>query len=255
MVHVHVWDDIYKVLSRIKNIFLKRRSSVWGRSYKNLSIKADYRVHEVAFDLIKDKLGHKKSINVLDVAAGAGAFAQRIADYFPGWDLTVNDFEGESLVQAFKAGKHDLNSRFSENFSGQKYDLIIALEIVEHLENPWNFARELRKLLSKDGLLVLSTPNSNSALDRLTYLLHGHSFYFGERGYVNSEGHITPVPDWLFKKIAKSSGFSYVELNHNLDTSPHMSLAMILRFLLVMPFSYLYMQGFNNRSVNLYLCR
>ena len=47
---------------------------------------------------------------------------------------------------------------------------------------------------------MLYTPNSDSALDRLTYLFHGHSFYFGERGYVNSEGYINLVPDWLFKK-------------------------------------------------------
>jgi len=41
---------------------------------------------------------------------------------------------------------------------------------------------------------------------------------------------------------------------HTLDTSPHMSLGMILRFLLVMPFSSLSMQNANNRSVNIYLC-
>jgi 2-polyprenyl-3-methyl-5-hydroxy-6-metoxy-1,4-benzoquinol methylase len=196
----------FKILSRIKKMFRNRGPSVWGRFYKNLPIKPDYRVHEVAFELIKDKLGHKKSIKVLDVATGTGAFSQRIADYFPGWDLEVNDFEAQALVTDFRVSKNDLNDRFSEKFSDLGYELVIALEIIEHLENPWNFLREIRKLLSKDGLLVLSTPNSDSALDRLTYLLHGHSFYFSERGYVNSGGHITSVPDWLFKKIAQSMG-------------------------------------------------
>ena len=243
-----------EILSRIKNIFRNRGPSVWGRFYKNLPIKSDYRVHEVALELIKDRLGHKKSLKALDLATGTGAFSQRIADHFPDWDLEINDFEGQALVTDFNVRKKDLNSRFSEDFSDVGYDLVVALEIIEHLENPWNFLREIRKLLRQDGLLVLSTPNSDSALDRLTYLLHGHPFYFGERGYVNSEGHITPVPDWLFKKIAVESGYHHVKLDETLDTSPHMSLGMILRFLLVMPFSSLYMQNANNRSVNIYLC-
>ena len=63
-----------EILSRMKNIFRNRGPSVWGRFYKGLPIKSDYRVHEVALELIKDKLGHEKSIKVLDVATGTGAF-------------------------------------------------------------------------------------------------------------------------------------------------------------------------------------
>ena len=58
----------------------------------------------------------------------------------------------------------------------------------------------------------------------------------------------------FLKKIAVESGYHHVKLDETLDTSPHMSLGMILRFLLVMPFSSLYMQNANNRSVNIYLC-
>ena len=243
------------MLSILKNIFRNRRPSVWGRFYKKLPIKSDYRVHEVALELIQGELGSEKSAKVLDIATGTGAFAQRIADHFPGWDLDINDFEGQALVEDLKKSNIDLNSRFGEGFPDASYDLVVALEIIEHLENPWNFLREIRKLLRPGGLLVLSTPNVDSTIDRLTYLINGHSFYFGEPGYTNSGGHISPVPDWLFKKIADSSGYSDVELNDALDTSPHMGLAMTLRLLLVMPFSGLYMRNANNRSVNIYLCR
>ncbi len=242
---------IIGVLERILSI---KRESVWGRFYKDLPIKSDYRVHEVALELIKGELGHEKSVKVLDIATGTGAFAQKIVDHFPGWDLEINDFEGQSLVAGFKNSNTDLNSKFSEGFLGASYDLVVALEIIEHLENPWSFLREIRKLLRPGGLLVLSTPNVDSRIDRLTYLVNGHSFYFGERGYTNSGGHITPVPDWLFKKIAKASGYSHVELNDAVDTSSHMGLFVTLQLLLIMPFSGLYMQNVNNRSINVYLC-
>jgi SAM-dependent methyltransferase len=235
-------------------MFFQKRESVWGKSYGDLPIFADYRVHDAAFDMISNRCGSEKSLKVLDIAAGTGAFSQRISDSFPSWDLEINDFEGQASGLNFKKKKIDLNDKFGEQFEEGSFDLVIALEIVEHIENPWNFLREIRRLLRKGGLLVLSTPNIDSKLDRLTYLLYGHSFYFGNRGFTNSGGHITPVPDWLFRKMAKSSGYSHVELNGSLDTSPHMSLGTVLRLLLFMPFSGLYMQNANNRSINVYLC-
>jgi hypothetical protein len=58
----------------------------------------------------------------------------------------------------------------------------------------------------------------------------------------------------LFKKIAKSSGYSHVELDGAVDTSPHKGLLVTLQLLLIMPFSGLYMKNANNRSINVYLC-
>jgi len=190
----------------------------------------------------------------LDIATGTGAFAKRITDNFPGWDVVINDFANKALAADLKKKKVDLNSKFSEEFAVEGYDLVIAIEIIEHIENPWNFLREVRRLLRKDGLLVLSTPNVDSAIDRLTYLIEGHPYYFGERGYINSDGHITLIPDWLFKKIAKSNGYSHVELSSVVDIAPHMDLITTLKLWLFMPFSGLYMRNKNNRSINVYLC-
>lgn len=157
------------------------KKSVWGRFYDNLPIKADYRVHESAFSIIYKNLGSFNKIKVIDLAAGSGSFVKRLSDKFPAWEIEINDFNNHSLLSNFIKYKIDLNNNFSNNFIKFNYDLVIALEVLEHLENPWNFFREARKLLRKGGTLILSTPNSNSMLDRLTYVMKGHSFYFGER--------------------------------------------------------------------------
>jgi SAM-dependent methyltransferase len=223
-------------------------------SYGDLLIKSDYRVHDIAFDLIERGFGSAASLKVLDIATGTGAFARRLSDRFPGWDLEINDLEGDALVAGFKRRKVDLNSRFGDSFDRDGYDLVVAIEIIEHLENPWNFMREMRKLLRNGGVLVLSTPNVDSTLDRLSYLIDGHSFYFGERGYTNSGGHITSIPDWLFRRIAASSGYTRIELNGAVDTVPHIGLATIVKMLLVMPLSAVFMRNRNNRSINIYIC-
>ena len=105
-------------------------------------------MHEVVFELIKDKLGHKKSVKVLDVVTRACAFSQRIADHFLGWDLEVNDFENQAIVTGFRLRKYDLNDSFSGKFPGVGYDLVSAFEIIVHLENTLNFLRKIRKMFS-----------------------------------------------------------------------------------------------------------
>ena len=235
-------------------MLLRKKHSVWGRSYRGLPIKSDFRVHDTAFDIIKSRFGSQKSLKVLDIATGTGAFAQRTLDSFPYWDLEINDFENQATSLDLMRYKLDLNLNFSGEFAESGYDLIIAIEIIEHLENPWHFMREVRKLLRKDGVLVLSTPNGDSTLDRLTYLIDGHPSYFGERGYTNSGGHITQIPDWLFKKIAKISCYSSVELISVVDTGPLVGLLTMLKLLFFMPLACVYMRNKNKRSINVYIC-
>ena len=53
-------------------------------------------------------------------------------------------------------------------------DAIFALETLEHLHSPWFFMREVVRTLKVGGLLVLSTPNLNSAISLDLILTQGH---------------------------------------------------------------------------------
>ena len=42
---------------------------------------------------------------------------------------------------------------------GRKFDVIIAGELIEHLDNPGLFLQRVKSHLEEDGLLILTTPN------------------------------------------------------------------------------------------------
>src|SRR3990167_8518457 len=46
------------------------------------------------------------------------------------------------------------------NIASQKYDVIYAVHVIEHTQNPIEFLLELKKMLTTDGFLILSCPNA-----------------------------------------------------------------------------------------------
>jgi len=65
------------------------------------------------------------------------------------------------------------------------YDIVTAWEIIEHTSDPGKFLRSIWRLLKPDGLLCLSTPNTNKARNHipgkprdLFFIPPEHLFYF-----------------------------------------------------------------------------
>ena len=228
------------------------KKNVWGKSYKGLRIKSDFRVHDTCFKILEEKFKNYETLKVLDIATGTGAFAKKISDQFSNWKIEINDFENQCNLKNIKKYAFNLNKPF--RFKKSNYDLIIALEIIEHLENPWLFLKEIYKVLKKNGILILSTPNSDSTLDRLNFLLKGYPMYFGKDGFINSEGHITMVPHWLFEIISNQVGFKIENLIEEITTQPHIGLFTRIKFMLLLPLLP-FMKNKNNRSINVYVCK
>jgi len=61
--------------------------------------------------------------------------------------------------------------------TGIKFDIIIAGELIEHLNNPGLFLECCQHNLKKEGLLILSTPNPYSASNLFNYLFKGKERY------------------------------------------------------------------------------
>lgn len=105
----------------------------------------------------------------LDVGCGAGLVAEPLARL--GASMTAIDAAPENIAVAREHAGHmglaiDYRACGVETLAEPAYDLITALEVVEHVTDPALFLASIARLLKPDGLLILSTPN-RTPLSRL----------------------------------------------------------------------------------------
>ncbi len=62
-------------------------------------------------------------------------------------------------------------------FSDQEFGLVTCFEVVEHIKSPQGLLNEVRRVLKKDGLFIISTPNIASPYLRLKHLFGSFGFH------------------------------------------------------------------------------
>lgn len=97
----------------------------------------------------------------------------------------------------------DLNEETS--IQNASFAVIVAAEVIEHLENPRALARGWFRLLRPGGTLILSTPNNESWRALLALTLRGHFVDFGDSSY---PAHITALVRKDIERILVEAGFS-----------------------------------------------
>jgi len=93
-------------------------------------------------------------------------------------------------------------------FKDASFDVVICLEGVEHVVEPYGLIREICRVLKSDGFVVLSLPNVQSLFSRLKFLFTGTFYQFEPEGRLHPQGrlldrgHISPVSlvqlDYIF---------------------------------------------------------
>lgn len=136
----------------------------------------------------------------VDAGAGAGNFTRILSERF----------EHVHTLDAFRPADLPANTVFHETDLNGPWpladgiaDLLVALEVVEHLENPRHFFREIARILRPGGCGFVSTPNNHSLFSLLTLLTKGQHRAFQAPSY---PAHITPVLKIDLERMLQENG-------------------------------------------------
>ena len=128
-------------------------------------IRIEYIISKIKnyFEIQNNKEYFLKNLNILDVGCGGGLISEPLSRL--GANVTGIDASEKNIkIAKLHSAKSNLNIRYlkksPENFNEyEKFDIILNLEIVEHVENVQLFIDSCHKLLKKNGIMFTATLN------------------------------------------------------------------------------------------------
>tara|TARA_B100000989_G_scaffold81290_1_gene57976 strand:- start:1624 stop:2334 length:711 start_codon:yes stop_codon:yes gene_type:complete len=108
---------------------------------------------QIIFNLIK-QIKFQKKINILDFGAGSGVNTEMLTHFG-----AVDVFEKNKVALKNLKQKLRIKNSYSKfNMKKNYYDFILLADVIEHIKKPRQTLNILRKLLKKNGLILITVP-------------------------------------------------------------------------------------------------
>lgn len=149
-------SENYKVWSEI--VYPSTQETRWSTLHKSRSKKVWDSIERFSPGLLMNK---NRSINYLEFGAGTGDTAKRIEFDKRSQEIRICAVEANSeMIESLN--EKDINVVSFKDLLGSSQDIIGAFEVLEHLRDVRSFFEIAYQVLTNEGLLVISTPNSLS---------------------------------------------------------------------------------------------
>lgn len=195
----HVYNNPRLTIERLNQLYNKdyyRFDERWEEKRVWLPALQDY------VNKIKPYETRLPQKQLLDIGCGPGFLMKICQDN--GWQVEGVDV----CAQAVEYGRTNFglnieSGNFNEiDFKRKKFDLILALDFLEHLEDPVGFLRRCYDLLEEKGILIIETPNFASIYKKVT-----GRFWVGFNPY-----HIQFFSVDTLRRVVEQSDFKILDL-------------------------------------------
>jgi 2-polyprenyl-3-methyl-5-hydroxy-6-metoxy-1,4-benzoquinol methylase len=136
-------------------------SSFWVRSR-----------HRLLKRIVYDQLAQAGKIKLLEIGCGTGRFIREIVDN-KNLEITGSEIYLKGILYAKKniPNVDFIQFDVTQGLIGEEFDLIIALDVVEHIENDVAALSNIYKMLRKGGGLIITVPQHMFLWSRLDEIL------------------------------------------------------------------------------------
>jgi len=161
------------------------------KKFSHVSYECGYMnvIVKVISDFYRGNISDRK---ILDMPAGNGWVADTLSGM--GAIAVAADFNDE------RKDYIPVNMNNHYQFVDGEFDCVVCSEGIEHILRPEELIGELARVLKKDGLLVISTPNVQNFFSRYQFACTGYPYQFHpfhlrppDNGEIIDRGHISPV--------------------------------------------------------------
>ena len=119
-------------------------------------------------------------------------------DYF-GIDITDKVF---NKIDEFREDRFFVADASKQiPFENKKFDVVFALEILEHVESPTNMLKEIYRVLKPEGILILSVPNIYAWNEIIANIKH----------LPDTEGHISAFSVQIMNRLVEFANLKVVD--------------------------------------------
>ena len=156
----------------------------------------------------------EKHTKCLDVWCGKWLFLEKLFKY---WYTNVEwlDWFYAPENKEILFTKNDFSQKIEKQ--NEQYECVFLLDVIEHVQNQYILLDEIHRILKKDGVLFLTTPNIYSFPWKLYFLFRDRLWGFNEAQVSNkprlSPGHINPFILNIFLEFY-SDKFELIEKYH-----------------------------------------
>lgn len=171
-----------------------------------------------AMDMIKSEMKFKgKALRVLDVGCSEGTVSKLILDLgneVYGIDV-VPDLIKRAQRKGIKARVADCERglRFKNNF----FDIVYAAELIEHIYDTEFFLQEAKRVLTRKGILILTTSNIASLTSRIRLFFGLYPKYVAPAlKHWQPGGHIRAFTKGILELLLERNGFKVEKVASNL---------------------------------------
>ena len=186
---------LYKIWSQVPVTYYQK--GIKGNIFQKLW-------HGSKINLAKKLLTQIKFTNCLDIGCASGYMISEVAKAYPKGQYFGIDIYDKAIEYAKKIYPHiefKVASASKLPFKNSSFDLILFYETIEHVQNPKECLLEIKRVLKKNGSLIL-TMDSGSLLFKLVWFVWENS-----TGKIWKGAHLHPFHHRELEKIIKLAGF------------------------------------------------